>query len=153
MSNFAIVTTKKNEKLQIAFGGSSLKNIHVWQLHKKISGGRDAVQDYNLSGAMAGKRAHQTIALLKKLINNHWHLTIKKISTDTSLSFGMVQAVLNSDLGTRRILEKFAPQLFTADQIQHGLHACFTCSPFHSKSAAIVILNTVVYYLTKPVSM
>ena len=57
-SNFAVVTLKKNEKLQIASGDSSLKNIHVWQLHKKISGGRDAVQDYNHSGAMAEKRAH-----------------------------------------------------------------------------------------------
>ena len=104
--------------IQNAFGeGMSAAQIKVWPKH--FSDGRESVESDPRSGRPATSRTPENVERVGAAVNKDRQLTVRELEAGLGIPKTTVPEILTQDLGMKRVVAKFIPQLLPPEQKEH----------------------------------
>jgi histone-lysine N-methyltransferase SETMAR len=98
------------------------KTIHNWC--EKFRNGCSSIDDSERSGAPHSSISDDSIAIVRRTIEDDPHLPIRSIVELTGLTFYCVQAILNDVLDMHRVIARWVPKLLSQEQLKARKEAC-----------------------------
>ena len=102
-------TTVTYEKLQRAYGETSLSRAQVFRWYKSFLEGREQVEDEPCAERPSTSKTDDTVERVRSLVRSDHRLTLRMISSELNLNWFTVHQILTQDLGMRKVCAKTVP--------------------------------------------
>ena len=111
--------------LKTAYGDSALSKTRVYEWFSRFKNGEMSIEGQPRSGRPATSRSDENVDKINALIREDRRRTIDQLCEMSGISWSSVQRILSEDLHMGRVAAKFVPRLFTGEQRECRLQACF----------------------------
>jgi transposase len=104
------------DMIQEAFGNEAMGLTQVKEWFRRFKEGQISAKSDERSGRLSMSRNQVMIDKLHSAVLDNQRITIRELSDELGLSFGLVLSILTEDLGMKRVSVKFVPKLLTVEQ-------------------------------------
>ena len=87
--------------------------------HKLFKDGQESVESDPCSGRPATSRTPENVEHVRAAINKDRCLTVRDLEADLGIPKTTVSEILSQNLGMKRVVAKFIPQLLLPQQKEH----------------------------------
>ena len=112
------------EKLQRAYGETSLSRAQVFRWYKSFLEGRKQVEDESRTGRPSTSKTDHNVERVRSLVRSDRWLTLRMISSELNLNRFTVPQILTQDLGMRKVCSKMVPKNLTTELKASRKDAC-----------------------------
>ena len=94
----------------------SRTQVQLW--YNRFKQGREGVNDDAGTGRPSTSTIDENIKAVKNMILDNRRITIRELTDDLGISFGICQAIFTEVLGMKRVAAKIVPKLINFEQKQ-----------------------------------
>jgi hypothetical protein len=102
--------------IQNAFGKEAIGHMQAKEWFRWFKGGRTSVESDECSGRPSMSRNQLMTDEVHSVVLDDWRITIRELSNELGLSFGLVQSIMTEDLGMKCVSVKSIPKLLPVEQ-------------------------------------
>jgi AraC-like DNA-binding protein len=102
--------------IQKAFGNEAMGCTQVKEWFRHFKEGWTSAESDEHSGRPSTSRNQVMIDKVLSAMLDNRRITIRELSDEMGLSFGLIQSILTEDLGMKYVSAKFVPKLLTVGQ-------------------------------------
>ena len=105
--------------IQKVFGDDAMSAVQIKSWHKCFKDGQECVGSDPRSGRSAASRTPENVGCVRAAVNKDQQLTVRELEADPGIPKITVSKILKQDLGMKRVVAKFVPQLLLPEKKEH----------------------------------
>ncbi len=119
------------EQIKVASDDDAMSRSQVFEWFRRFKNGRQSIDSDTCAGRTSTSNNEAVVGKVHNLIRKDRRLTVREISVEIGISFGLYQSILTKNLSMKRVCAKFVPCLLTDEQHEQR---CFVASDLFERS-------------------
>jgi hypothetical protein len=116
-----------SENLQMlteAYVADAMKNLSVFEWHKRFKERREDVKDDKITGRQKTHRTDENVEKVWQLFRSDRRLNLRMMAEELNFDTETARKILTEDFGMRKVSAKIVPRMLSDDQKQRWLDVC-----------------------------
>lgn len=112
------------EMINTAYGDAAYSRSKVFGWYSQFKNGRTNPFDEDRPGRPCVIRNLENVEKIRNLLKENSRMTIREVSNELEISYGLVQSIIKKDLNMIRVAARFVPKILTIEQKEQRVSCC-----------------------------